>query len=296
MSYYCTEHINIPSTQDTIYGISIDTIFTTLTTISIFILGFIIKWWFENKKLNKELSDKKLYYLDTFRTLITPIYSQATHYKNLAKQIASKSKIQFVYKEESLLYTILSTIRITDELYIIFVNKVQDKKETKFSNYQEIIKTIGYLNGQRGKTQLNYEKFFDNFRKYENDWNNAGMGIISTFDKCASDLLKNNIKKSDDKFFTQVDEITYKWQQTEDCRNIYIAKEKLINPLHELCIKNLSDSRALVFIEYTKLANTAFMNYTHLKKIYSKSFKEIANNMDEVGNKLSGTIKYFTNM
>ena len=280
--------------QIVLAGITADAIFTTCATIFIFTVGLYFKWRYDNYKENQKLKEKKEFYLATIRSLIEPIRKQAKLFEDLSNQIGGEEAGNFYFKEVKELYNKLSSFNNIDDLYKIFVNKDDSENEIKFLQYSNIIDTIGFLKEQREKSQLNHTTFFSNFHRYEQEWNDAGFGIIMCYDTYASDFIeKKNIDKSKDDFFTKFTFINHKWQKMDTCRNIYIAKKNMVNPLFDLCKKFISDKRALKLMDYLKKANFAFSNYIKIKDSYSKLFKEISDAYIVQSDKLEEAYNYY---
>lgn len=277
-----------------IANVSADVIFSTLVTIFIFALGLFCKWRYDIYIENKNLKEKKEFYLATIKSLIDPIRKQAKLFEDLSKQIGGKETKKFYFNEIKELYNKLSLFNNIDDLYKIFVNKDDGENEIKFLQYSNIIDTVGFLIEQREKSQLNHTTFFSNFRRYENEWSDAGFGIVMCYDTYASDFIEKNIDKSKDEFFTRFSFINHKWQKMDTCRNIYIAKENLVNPLFDLCKEFISDKRALKLMDYLKKANYAFSNYTNIKDTYSELFEEISNAYIVQSNKFEEAYNYYT--
>lgn len=277
----------------TLTSVSTDVIFSTLVTIFIFALGLFSKWRYDIYIENKYLKEKKEYYLAIIKSLIEPIKKQATLFEGLSKQIGGKEAGNFIFVEVNKLYNKLQSFNNIDDLYKIFVNRNNGENEVKFLQYSNIIDTVGFLKEQRKKTQLNHTTFFSNFRRYEQEWNDAGSGITMCFDTYASDIKEYNIEISEDDFFAKFDSITYKWQKMDNCRNIYIAKENMVNPLFDLCKTFISDKRALKLMGYLKQSNDAFLDYNNIKDTYSKLFKEISKAYIKKSEKFEEAYNYY---
>lgn len=262
--------------SNTFYGVTVDTIFTTFTTILIFFLGFIIARWFENKKNKKRLEDKKEFYLDTIKSIIEPMKQQADLYNNLVSQIDDDEMRLLIFEEKNELYINLSPFENSEDLYTIFVSQIKDKNDIKFNHYKSIVRTMSFIKEQRINAQNNYDSFFKHYRELEDDWNNSNGAIITYIQEEVSKLLRDGIVKTKDKLFSKIDDMTSKWQELENHWEINIVLENLIKPIHKICQDHFSDKRAVILLEYTRNSSTIHMNLMNLKKSHGTAFKYFA--------------------
>lgn len=275
-------------------GITTDVLFTTFVTIFIFSAGLFFKWRYDINKEKQINKGKREFYLNTIKYLLKAIQLQVKLHNKLSLQIKDKRPQTFLLKENTELYINLESFENNEELYSIFVSGIKDKNEIKFIHYSNIINTIGFLKEHRKIALFDFEVFYKEFRKYNDDWNVLIIKLISYIEKLTYKHSLNKSAKTSDNFISDIENVASKWQKLDNHLEIYIVEENLIIPIFKICKKNRSDERAITLIEYTRNANIAFTNYDDVKDVYSKIFKQLAGLTFEQGKIFKEAYNYYS--
>lgn len=287
------DSVMVNNTSQTIFGISHDALFTTITPISIFIFGYILNRFNDYRKERKRLIEVKDYFFALCDFLERPIRIQISVFNEYRKNISSKDQINFTYKDTSDLDIKNFSNVSHKDLYKILFRKKRDEIKIKTQRFNEILNSINFIGRQKENTLKNFNTFYDDFKKYESQWINYSDSILRNYDCFISYIKQNNIKVSEDLFLKDSDRIIHSWAQLENSSNMYIKYRELITQLRTVCNKHITDPRALSVLQLVVGATYAFNNINGLKELYSKFFENEGKELEEKYNRLMEAIKYF---
>lgn len=284
-----------PSGNRIFWGISVDVIFTILTTITIFLLGYLLNRWNEYRKEEKRLDELEDYFYFLFNQIKNPVKDEINILNELAEDTANKNKIQFTFKDNvNLDVTNLLNIPHSD-LHKIFMMKKKGKLEEKANHFSNMINTLNYIWNLKKNIVINLEKFFSDFREYERNWTEAENSILRYYDSFRSYNIRLNFKLSSDEFLYNFDRLIFEWNKFENSKNIYVAFENFIKPLKGICNRFESDERANVIRQFVVSEEFAFNNIDSIKKRYGERFNEDANKLKSKFETFETAINYFKN-
>jgi len=243
-----------------ILGISIDTIFTTSITISVFIAGYITKKIYDDSVRKKGLKETSEYFCTLIELLNKPIERQINGFVDFAHHLKRKGK------EDYQLLTVsgfnvenIKQVKHQD-LYEIFFRdrKLNVQEITKdFQTFQENLSLMESIN-------QSYKNVFNNFmqRYYEllKEWNTNMKAIHNTFNEIANSKLKQGLKKGDDPFFEKLDLLLAHYQSNSDYQNEHEGINILINPLRKLCSENLTHPNSPQILSFGTNCLIAYKN------------------------------------
>ena len=275
------------------YGVSSDVIFTTIITISIFILGIVIK---EITAYIKELFRKKYlrnYFIRSCEFLRKPIMTQIGVFKEYSTNFSSEAKIEFVYKDTTDLELRNFDNVSNQDLYRIFYLRKRKKSDERTKMFNDIINSLNFIRQQRINSLKNFDQFYSGYREYETQWQNNGDAILRYFDTFVSQNKTLEIKPSEDPFIKEYDSIVHNWQKNVDDKNIFRTHDNLISPLRDICKKYIGDPRANTVLNFVVGASYAFDNIKGIKKMYSEFFANEASELDDKYKRLINAINYF---
>jgi len=282
------------SKNETFWGVSRDTIFTTFVTIIIFVSGYLITRYIERKKEKERLKDIRLYFFTIADNLINPIELLIKSYRQLSETIADKKHKDFGLGESHELY--LDSIRSLSQvdLFTILIsdNKHGDEQE-KSKHFKNVFDTFEFIRLQNERVKRNFSYFDSEQRIYSRQWNDNANSIARLFENFKSSNIRNNIPKSHDQFLGEFDNIMHKSTQVDDYRNIYVVKEHLIDPLKELCKKHEDDPRAIILIPFIIECRMAFENIVNLKVLFSRAFDEEAQKLEKIKHSFKDSVTFF---
>ncbi|HMT73285.1 MAG TPA: hypothetical protein PKA77_04415 [Chitinophagaceae bacterium] len=281
--------------KNTLLGISYDTIFTVLTTILIFILGYVIAKRIESRKERKRLLELEKYFLKNLEMLEKPVELQIKSLINTSKRLKNK-------REESLIVDDIiglsgSFLNDTDnkDLYKIFVNNKKGDIQVKTELYRKLRASLDYIIAvKKGflRDSLAYMKKSEGFsNKYKRN--------IKIVNDLLDDLIYERIKeKSHPENFPalyKIARIRTTWMdssQTEDKLDLFYSFTNFIKPVQEICKISQNDEIVGQIIKPVMECVYEYHNIVELRYFYRKHFvaeaRELQRNHFEIKEVLKG--------
>lgn len=258
------------------------------------LIGLIIPFlhsFFSERQRQKSLFSYVLYILNE---LLKPIIEKATGLGKLSEEVSNIDSGNLAFKDSSTLL-IEAFIKIDQkDLHQIFVVNWKDDEKLIQTQFKNIMDAVDYFDKQNEYDKQNFTQFFNDLRRYESSFNEAIDSIFRLYDLLLSYNKRENIKPSDDPFLNGFDKILYEWQQAENRDSMKIIKEILLNPLKEYCSKNSKDPRAVQTIPSIVKANSAYLNITTVRELYSGIFKETQETLLKKKSNLENALKFYS--
>lgn len=266
------------SSKQTIYGISLDTIFTTLITIFIFVLGFLINKHFENKKERKNQSDIKSFFILYIESLLEPFGHFINSLNDLSRIVSDLNNRKIKFSETAKLNVDENIVSHLD-LFKSFIFNEKIDKDLRIFHLKNILNALITIKKVKENVKDVFYKFNEDLRRYENKLTKSMNSILRKYDMFLSQGLRmNNLE--DDVFLKGVKDIISRWHKSENHDFIDITKQNMINPLKEYCRKNIHDERSLLLVPLAIDFNDAYSNIKVLREIYSDVFSEISGDLN----------------
>ncbi|MGB2805587.1 MAG: hypothetical protein WBD64_11925 [Candidatus Zixiibacteriota bacterium] len=279
--------------NETFWGVSRDTIFTTFVTILIFVLGYLIARYIERKKEKERLKQIRIYFLGIADRLINPIESLIKSYRQLSDTIADKKRHDFALGESHELYLdSIRTLSQVDLFTILILDNKYGEEQLKSKHFKNVFDAFEFIRLQNERAKRNFAYFNSEQEKYSRQWNDNANSIARLFDNFVSANIRNNVPKSHDQFLANFDRICHS-AQVKDDRNIYIVKEHLIDPLKEVCKEYKDDPRAMILLPFIIECRMAFDNIVNLKRLFSGSFDEEASKLEKIKHSFKESVAFF---
>jgi len=290
MNYQILFH---PSGERLLWGISIDVIFTTVITISIFIFGYLLNRLYDYRKEIKRLNELEEYFYSLFELLKQPINKQIKNLKEMADNIEDKKKNQFGCKLD-VDFDASNLLNIThSDLHKIFVVRKKGGVETKTEHFSSMANTLNYINFLRENIFVDYQNYNNSFNQYAKIWTESCQSIITRYDTFCHINKKEKTPLSNDNFLYDLDRLIFNWNQYEDSKNIYVTQEYFIIPLKKLCKQHHQDERANTILQLVVAAKTSFESIESTKNIYIDQYKENAATLKSKFESFESAVKYF---
>lgn len=287
--------INSALQQKSLYGISIDTIFTTFTTIIIFIIGYIINKIIENHNENRRLKELKDFFIVSVNALKNPINEHIILIDNLAKQIDERNLNSIHFKGvKGFYFSYISGLNQQD-LYKAFIQKNRKLKTKRFNHFKSMIDNIENLKTVPGDLKDSFNKYFECANKYLEVWNNNINFIGHKYDNYYHLIKSKNINPNDDQFFLEMDRLNYNSSQIDDYINPFVAIDNYILPLKKIVQKYSNDPRSMELLPAIMKCESSFTEIENLKKYYSKLYNDISINLKDINNSLNEAVQFFDN-
>ncbi|MBI1934001.1 MAG: hypothetical protein HYS24_15830 [Ignavibacteriales bacterium] len=283
--------INNGPVSNSLWGISYDTIFTTLITIFIFLLGFWINKIFEARKEKKRLKDIKDYFFSLCSFLEKPVKIQIDVFKGYKNNFLSEEQINFMFKDTiDLDVKNLKSISNEDLYKSLYLSK-KNTVEEKTTKFNDISNSINYIEKQKVNTSLNFSRLYEDFKKYENQWTENLDKILRAYDNFRA--INKQYDILNDPFLVDIDRVLVKWSKLENSSNIYVTFRELVTPLRLICKKFFEDPRSLSLLNISIQASYAFNSIDKLRKEYGNLFDAEAKELNSKYSRLMEALKYF---
>jgi len=267
-------------------GISKDVIFTTVVTISIFLIGSITKYLYDFCNERKRLHSIKKYFIKLIISLYEPIKVQCTSYIDLSNNIADFQKLDFAFVENPRLNTEGFKQVSQYDYYKSFITI--SKKKNRDQVFDSLISTINILKSielQKEFANTNYRDFISRHREYINNFNDSINKLLRAYDSAIS------IIQDGDVLIIEMQKILSSVENREG--DIKIIKEKIIDPLYDLFVNTTVDRRSLFFLEIVISIRKSYSDLENLRNIHSKLFNNFSTKLNSMEQKLISNIEVF---
>jgi hypothetical protein len=280
--------------KESLWGVSLDTIFTTFITILIFIIGHILVRLWQNNKEKKRLRDIRIYFFTLLDTIPQAIDKLIKVYTELSNAIEERTHRNFVLGEShELCLDNVTKLSHVDLFKILISSSKARNDEAAFKHYKNIFDTFEFIRLQNDRVKTSFSYFMGEYRGYRNCWAEASDSILRFHDSILSFAKRNNIRPSEDPFLKEFDELFYAASKNRNFESMYEAEESLINPLKNLCKKYATDQRALMILREVLICWSAFKDIINLKVLYSRLFKDEADKLEQMKESLEEAILFF---
>ncbi len=286
-----TVYIAIESLKQSFFGISIDTIFTTFITIFIFIIGFLIHRYYENKKNLNNLKDVKSFFLIYIESMIEPFEHFIDSIQKLSDNLKDINNRKLSFSESAKL-TVDENIVNQLELFKAFVFNEKTAKEKRIIHLKNLLNALITIKKVKVNLKDTFFKFNDDLRRYEHKLMDSMNFISRQYDLYLSIGLRSSIDFEKDLFLVGFKKIISEWNESENKDFIDITKTKLINPTKDYCTLNIQDERALHLIPATVDFNNAFLNIETLRNNYTGVFSDVKNDLDSEYKKIKEAVLF----
>lgn len=263
--------------ESSILGISLDTVFTVLTTLTVFIAGYVINRKIEASKERKRLKELEEYFIKLIELCEPSVIKQADGFKDFAGKLIEKKDQHFHLLDVSAFS--MDPIKEIDkkDLFAIFVKGKKGVVGAKTELFRKLIGNIEHMDNIKTAYKREFQVFIQKFDKFQHEYNENLKVTSEAYDNMRTFNEANKIAPGADPFLLELDGIRVKWASLEkegiDFRGRYVTREEYIEPLRELCRKSIGDRRAVFVLKHTMECIYAFENMEELKHFYSDHFK-----------------------
>ena len=286
--------------ESSILGVSIDTIFTVLTTLVIFIAGILIERWIESKREKRRLKELEEYFIKLIELCEKSVLKQADGFKDFSAKLIEKKDQHFHLIDVSAFS--MEPIKEIEkkDLFTIFVKIKKGEIGLKTELFRKLLGNIEHMDNIKTAYKREYQAFTNKFEKYQQDYNDNLKITSEAYDQMRTFNEANKIKPDADPFLSKLDDIRVKWTELEkegiDFRDRYVTREKYIEPLRDLCRESMGDQRAVYVLKHTVESIYAFENMEELKTFYSKHFTVDSDSLRKSMNEIKDCLKEFEKM
>ncbi len=275
-------------------GISIDTIFTTTITILIFVIGHALLRWREKQKEKQRLEDIRVYLFTLLDTIPKAIENLIKVYDGLSKEIAERSHRSFGLGESHELYLdSFDKISSIDLFKVLITSRKASNRKDRSKHFKALVDTPEFLRLQNARVKTNFANFIVEYRKYEQRWRDNFDSVLRLFDEMLSHAKRHDIKKSQDPFLNELDNLFANASQKRSLESMYETEAAIVDPLKELCKKHIKDERALKLMPLVVNCRRIFEELINLKDLFSKQFQNEAEQLQRISKSLEEATVFF---
>jgi len=267
--------------SDKFLGISIDTIFTALITIGIFILGFWLNKKNDERKEYDLLIEVRSYFLQLLDILIESTKKQLEAFGDFINELKEEKENDYVIQSYSG-FTTYDIDQIPNEkLFKIFVYyKLDSGKQDAIKLFKEMITKIGLIRNISGSWQKQFQDFLESWKRVDEEYNRNAR-LVEDFINKTVHLAHKAGDISNDDFLKRFDTIVLNWQKMDNHVDKFVMMKHLIEPLHKLCQETPKDTRTLDLVRPIMGCIYAFANKMKLNEVYIGLFTAYKTRLEE---------------
>ena len=284
------------SSESSIFGISLDTIFTVITTISIFIVGYIVNRKIEEKKETKRLKELEEYFETLIHLMESPVRKQVKALIRFSKILKEEKEQHYNFEDVSIY--VLDQIHEIDnkDLYSIYLKRKAGSVPAKTKLFEVLRTKIAHIENIRNSLKDSFTLLDGLYQKYQDTYNTHLKVTSDAYDNMRSQNEQNNINPANDPFFHALDNIRGQWAALEqegiEFQDRYIAKEHYIDPVRTLCTQSVADPRAVFVLKHIMECLYAYNNIEEMRSVYRRHFlldaRGLQKGLIEIQNTLEG--------
>lgn len=269
-------------------GVSADTIFTVLTSLFVFIIGYIINQRIERRKEKKRLRELKEYFVTLIELLEGPLNRQSLGLVDLSKQLKNS-------KDISLSFGVVAGFKVdlvksinTEDLYKIFISEHKDIP-AQTQQFQTLLESIEYIAEVR-KTIMEFDKIPLKIEKYSTVYNENLKAINSTIDEMIINHTVKNLTNADDPYLTDIVGLRLAWIGIDNYRDRNISLNHFVEPLLQFFRGRANDVRSAIFLKHLLECLMAYQNIEHVKHVWEVDVTRYAHELQAHLSKIKSAI------
>jgi hypothetical protein len=272
-------------------GVSNDTVFTTVVTISIFVLGYLLNRlydaWIERKKQN----DVQKFVLFSLEAILPAIDKQVASFNSVRQQMASKQHQDYIYTEStSLNFEGLDSLPRV-EVFHAFARGRKKKRIQRIEHLNTIWGAIDFIRHQKESSRQTFLQFNEQYRRYLINWNENVDAIARIHDEYLMMATQAKLSPRDDPFFKEFNLIVHRLAEVG--KSWEREKTQLLGPLLDVCKTHYADARAVTVMKKILQAEYAYDNREHLLNSFGAYFDQQASGLTEKKKSIINEIHFF---
>ena len=286
--------------KSSILGVSYDTIFTVITTLLIFVLGYIVNRRIEDEKENKRLVELEEYFVKLIELLEVPLLKQKDALVEFTRKLKQNTEQHyFVADVTSFRVDMIKDIENRD-LYDIFIKRKRGGIELKTHLFRKIRGQIDYLDEVKKTIKSSFEELMEKSSGHESIYKENLKVTSEAFDNMLTQNIANGIKPEQDFFLVELDKIRLAWMKTgtdeRPFQDRYLARQHYLEPVQKLCRSTFGDSRATFILKHILECIYAFDNIEEIKYVYRRHFLQDARGIQKALIEIKNCLKEFSAM
>lgn len=286
--------------KSSILGVSFDTVFTVVTTLLVFVLGYVVNRRIEINKENKRLKELEEYFIKLVELLEEPLMKQKEALIGLTKKL--KQKIEQHYFVDDVTTFRVDLIKEIEnrDLYNIYIKRKKGKIEVKTKLFRKVRGQIDYLDEVKKSIKISFEDLIQKSEKYDAIYKENLKITSEAFDNMLTQNEFRGMRPDEDPFLLGLDRIRAAWVQTgtdeRPFQDRYLAREHYLEPVQELCRQSIADPRAAFVLKHILECIYAFDNIEEVKYVYRRHFLQDARGIQNALIEIRNSLKEFGRM
>ena len=264
----------IVAVQTWVPGVSNDVVFTTVVSISIFVLGYFFNRFYDNWKERARNRDIREFVFTSLDAMVPAIDKQIAGFNDLKDQLASKRHQDYIFVEStSLNFENLDSVP-RDQIFRAFARGRRKKRGERIKHLNSLWRDLDFIRHQREPARQAFVQFRESYRRYLLSWNENVDAIARLHDEYHMMSARSSVRPSEDPFFREFNLIVHRLDQAGGPKSWESEKARLLDPLREVCKVHHLDSRANAVMKKIIQADFAFDNRKHLLESYGNYFSQ----------------------
>ncbi len=266
--------------ENKILGVSLDTIFTTLVTISIFILGYLFNRVYEWRKEMRHFKDVRNLICSHLESLIEHIDKQIGQYKKFGEHLASHKLEEYTFNESLIQTDFLSNLPYLD-IFQAFKLGPRSQRSQRIEAYNSMFQAIKFIERQNLITKTQFFEL-DRIRSVHiATWNSNNDSILRFHDQLLGLVRRNRVTPNDDAFFTELNAIVHDLAQQANSSDLEIIFTHFVEPIIDLVKRFNSDQRTDILSPLVLKSSKAHEDLIRLLDSYSRLYLEQSSNLEK---------------
>lgn len=270
-------------------GISRDTTFATLVSVSTFALGYILTRTAEALKVRNHLKKTRQLVVAYLTSIENPIETLQTSLKTIAEAISRGERRDLVYQQSSTRPTFLNDLPRVD-LFKAFLLGWRGK-EKKIGIFNSLQQELDYLRRLDEASKREFFEFTAKVNRYVESFRTQSNQIFRFLDGFLQSARERNVSIASDPFLLGLLELRKALVQSGRKEDIAFTIATFIEPVLELCKTYGSDQRSLTILPSVLEAGNAGRNRQIAIGIYSKYFSDESERLSQTLKTVRSTIK-----
>lgn len=287
--------------KNTFLGISFDTIFTVLTTILIFILGYWVTKKIESSKEKKRLRELEEYFLKNIEMLEAPLVLQRQAFISISRVLKEEKEQHYVIDD----VTGLSGGFLDDvdnkDLYKIFVRNKKGNIKLKTELYRKLRSNLDYILAIKKGFITDSLKLMENEEKYSTKYKESIKALNDLLDDLIHQRKKEKSTPEDFPALFNIAQVRTSWiekntTETESYLDLFFSFANFIKPAQEICKASQNDETVGIIIKPLMDCVYAYHNICELRRFYRRHFVLDGRGLQKSMHTIKSVIKDFSSM
>jgi len=278
-----------------ILGISIDTLVSAVIAMLVFGLGLFLTRRFDNAKRHDHLLEVEKYLYDKYSEISDSVVERITSFNILIEQLKKEEQ-----GDISMTYVSDYSIEFIQEInwidyYNVFSKLKGEDRDSSISIFKDINKCMAVIKDIGKLWRGSYDELVSRQLEYERRWNDNITTIGSITDDFVTTYKDDYIKGTDD-FIDALDVVLHTYHETPGAPDLYVTKNALLGPLHELIHDNPTKSWGRRFLDPVMGCIYAYENYTKNRKAFEGQFNNYITKLEKADEKLKESVEELRQM